>query len=120
MEIRAGHGNKTNHHPGWKARVQAARRADATARQARRDARSVGQQLDLLDQRLGTGVGAVKERSRLARPASGTVPPAPPDPTTMPPEDAGRRAHLSAKKKGSTRRPSRVANSERNSERGEK
>lgn len=41
------------------------RREDAKKRKEERDRRSPQQQLDLLDQRLGRGIGAKKERERL-------------------------------------------------------
>lgn len=60
-------GKKKPKHPGWKARKQAERHAEAQARQAERDARSPEQQIALLDNMLGVGVGAAKERTRLAQ-----------------------------------------------------
>lgn len=55
----------------WSPRVSnvskvAARRERASERQALREKRSAKQQLALLDQRLGKGVGAAKEREKLA------------------------------------------------------
>lgn len=43
-----------------------ARRTRAAERQAARDARSPEEQIALLDSRFGVGLGAVKERARLA------------------------------------------------------
>ena len=44
-----------------------ARRASVAARQEARNSRSAVEQLELLDQRLGAGIGAEKERARLAK-----------------------------------------------------
>lgn len=41
------------------------KRTEAAIRQEARNSRSAGEQLKLLDRRLGPGVGAAKERARL-------------------------------------------------------
>ncbi len=43
------------------------RQKEAAAREDARSKRTAKQQLNLLDKRLGKGVGAVKERARLAK-----------------------------------------------------
>ena len=47
-----------------KERIELRRAAASELKQAR-DARTASQQLEVLDKRLGAGVGAVKERKRL-------------------------------------------------------
>ena len=52
---------------GHKAITMAERRAEAEARQAERNKRSDGEQLAVLDTRLGVGKGAARERARLLK-----------------------------------------------------
>jgi hypothetical protein len=61
-EARHGH-PRTHYADGSRRRDQ--RREDAEARQAKRDARTPQQQLQLLDQKLGKNTGATKERLHL-------------------------------------------------------
>ena len=53
-----------NHQPNHKARFRV---EEAKERQTAYDGLTVQQKLDLLDTRLGKGVGATKQRTRLAR-----------------------------------------------------
>ena len=59
-------GKKHNAHPGWKKSVQAKRHALAEEQNLPRKSRNAAQQIEELDRRLGVGVGAKKERARLA------------------------------------------------------
>ena len=52
---------------GHKAITMAARRAEAEARQTERNRRTPTAQLAVLDDRLGVGKGAVRERARLMK-----------------------------------------------------
>jgi hypothetical protein len=63
-EVNAGRGKKNNHRPGWKNARRTQRHADAVARNEK-NKRSPQEQLKVLDERLGVGVGAVRERKKL-------------------------------------------------------
>lgn len=59
-------GQKMATRKNFKGRIEE-RKARAAMRQETRNGRNVAEQLTLLDQRLGAGIGAKKERARLAK-----------------------------------------------------
>jgi hypothetical protein len=56
-----------NHNAGVKTALKAERRADAVNRQSKSDALSPEQKIKALDTHFGKGLGAKRERERLAR-----------------------------------------------------